>query len=1122
MTETIEVYIPCEVFVVQIVSTPSEGISDLEQLILSAIHNGAQSLSILNTLFGLGERPLLDIIFDLWQCGHVSVDLEKGLITVSDEIKVAITGKTLPGRVSSERQETTISLLYDLVSGSILRLYSTVRTMNAAHIVRARLPLGSYRQRCDPADLIRIVDAVWHATTQAGRKLRILGANLALPEKNAPEQQGGIRYVKVEITCEIDDVSDQLRVHIQSPVDLAPRARAAIEAALASEADDQLESPFSKLLRQTAEVREIGDRDDIEHQLPGLLELLERLDSVNPGTLGAWHENLLRRAEDISEAMWDQVDSELVVEPIIDEVEQVIAIQRAIAAAERQVVISCPFLGYEAFQAYRDVISEALARGVRIFLIWGMEEAKGLGSGLRSLFEVFNGVAPNFFVSEMPARCHAKFVVSDADRMLITSYNFLNRKPAGIFELSLLIYSRNPQRNPQRLCYPALRLLGYCRDAIYPDYNIAALISASASNFVETKNDYSERVFAPPSPPLVDINEGTAEARAAVAIWRDEWRSYASDLVSRISRVEYLCNLVVDARHKELFYQVLRTATQFIVMMSDQLTADVVKRPLITQLERSLSRNVAIVIVFQRPETAPLEALRELHAKYPTLLWLIKADAPDAPFYGGIYGDLRSHAKVLIADDYALVTSFNFLSFEGYYAGADRHRVRSEVGISVRSRGLVRQMLSMMASRIPVMAALGERMDGQSDAMMRRNPSTPRAQMRLGRSLQKLVEIVRACSGPEKKGESLVEWFRGAESAEAAFDELDALQAAAFPDLRRAVAACLTVRGMACDDHRQQYWYEWITESAWHDDKDPYATLLLLSRQRGAASRKIPPEPLLKMLILARAESFPVELFEEVLPTDLASPVTIALAAIGIPLLLFEGVPIAEPIYLLSACLDSGLKAWSEAALEYWSSTGGVPMPLHLIRRWVGSHEARSEAVALKNELLDELAKTVQLSLPFKLGQLAWPRLVDGADGYRALLEFVERDDSKAVDGWLERHGQSSTAIEELLDKVVKEVATASNLRDHEITGRKRRLCVSRMSAVAVKARAWVEANKGGEQSLDGVSGSSKNLARNFSMAAKTVAAELAVLKRERHLAAPIVEGLFTSLQPLIVWGESL
>ena len=51
--------------------------------------------------------------------------------------------------------------------------------------------------------------------------------------------------------------------------------------------------------------------------------------------------------------------------------------------------------------------------------------------------------------------------------------------------------------------------------------------------------------------------------------------------------------------------------------------------------------------------------------------------------------EARNHAKILVFDDVVAVSSFNFLSFEGYYEerrSTIRRKQRSEVGIMLSGR----------------------------------------------------------------------------------------------------------------------------------------------------------------------------------------------------------------------------------------------------------------------------------------------------------------------------------------------------------------------------------------------------------------------------------------------------
>jgi phosphatidylserine/phosphatidylglycerophosphate/cardiolipin synthase-like enzyme len=1117
MTKIIEIFIPCEVFSVQVVSAPAEKLSNLEQFILRAIHAGADSLSALDVLFGLGERPILDIVFDLWQSNYLTVDLETGLITVPDQVVQAISAGALSGFTSSDREETTISLLYDLVGGSIMQILPAARGFSHDHCAPARYKEGSYRRRDSGrgrGELIRVVNGIWKATTQSGRQLRVLAANLTLPQKPSSAQEGEVRRVLMEISCEIDEVSSQLRVNLLSPTNLPARARSNIEAALATLVEDQPSRPFSKLLWQSAEVSARGLQVmNVEELAADLQDLVDRLDSVNPGTLSTWHENLLHQAEICDEAILTEIDAQVAVVPIIHEDEQVRMIQEAILTAQRQVVLGCPFLRYEAFRRYRNAITTALERGVRVFLIWGMDQTSSLDSGLLSLFDDFRSRSKNFSATDIPARCHAKFVVCDASSLIITSYNFLNREPGGVFELGLRITSHEPGAP----CQAALDLLKHSSQ-IHPDYNIGALISTDAQELSRTLPNRSDHVNVLPNLPLIEIGDASPYARAAMALWRQEWHTHASVFADLLAHIEFPCSLVLDGRHRELLHHALRTATSFVVIMSDRLTADVVNQPFIDELATCLQRNALVVIAYQRPESTPLQKLRSLQISYPGLLELLSAASA---LQDGVGRSMLSHAKVLIADDRATVTSFNFLSFEGYYAGADRHRVRSEAGVTVRSWSLVTQLLRMMSTYFPALARLAADAEIRA-AAARLNTEACAAKSRLRRSLQALLVDLVAMSDPESQGKKLVDWFKTAESDEAAFLELEALRDADLPYLRRAVASCLTARGSAEANPRFLRWYSWITESMWHDENDPYATLLLISgRSDMPPTEVLPPPSMLKLVILSRSSTFPIGLFEALLPIDADVDTTAALVGIGLPALLLNGAAVADSLDLLRLNLGPGLLAWTTAALAYWHATQGDTVPIYEIRSLMGLRDARDEATRLREELLGELAKTIHLSLPFKLGQLVWPRLVEGEDGYRALIRLVEQNDATAALAWLERHGRTAPIIESRLDELARTVAVENNLRDREITSKKRRLCLSRMLRVAEMTSAWIVVHRT-DAKLSTMGAEVSELARAFARASDQVLEEASELKARQSFAYPIIDSAFASLRLLISWGEIL
>ena len=52
------------------------------------------------------------------------------------------------------------------------------------------------------------------------------------------------------------------------------------------------------------------------------------------------------------------------------------------------------------------------------------------------------------------------------------------------------------------------------------------------------------------------------------------------------------------------------------------------------------------------------------------------------------------HAKILVCDDWAVVTSYNFLSFVGYYD--EFRRARHELGLRILDRGLADELAKIL------------------------------------------------------------------------------------------------------------------------------------------------------------------------------------------------------------------------------------------------------------------------------------------------------------------------------------------------------------------------------------------------------------------------------------------
>jgi phosphatidylserine/phosphatidylglycerophosphate/cardiolipin synthase-like enzyme len=124
---------------------------------------------------------------------------------------------------------------------------------------------------------------------------------------------------------------------------------------------------------------------------------------------------------------------------------------------------------------------------------------------------------------------------------------------------------------------------------------------------------------------------------------------------------------VRDVEHRHLLLHALASASQRVVVASPELGVGALGAHMVDALKAARSRGVTVTLVFAEERIRDAirfsDRRRELEAAGVSLC------------------KLDTHAKLLVCDDWAVVTSFNFLSFEGYYDN-DR-RARHEFGIRV-------------------------------------------------------------------------------------------------------------------------------------------------------------------------------------------------------------------------------------------------------------------------------------------------------------------------------------------------------------------------------------------------------------------------------------------------------
>ena len=309
----------------------------------------------------------------------------------------------------------------------------------------------------------------------------------------------------------------------------------------------------------------------------------------------------------------------------------------AFQEATKHVLITSAFVRLEKLKTFEDDIRGALAKGVHVDLLWGYDASNQTGpevflNWLKKLSYATKGMPGNLYYNLEPTGSHAKVIgwtTEDGTQACVGSFNWLSashRKThaSEITDVSLRI------REPSLLASIYWRFAGI----------LSRLRTGSGS-------------IAPDRLSNVAI---ALERHAATA--NDEGLRRPDSCNAHIS-------IVADAQHSNLMREQLSTATRRVLICSHQMGAPATAR--LRPLSNAISASVPAYIFYGEsliaPNSAEFELIKE-HVSKPNRI-LVKATG--------------LHAKVLVCDDSACISSYNYLSADA----AERSKDTREMGVLI-------------------------------------------------------------------------------------------------------------------------------------------------------------------------------------------------------------------------------------------------------------------------------------------------------------------------------------------------------------------------------------------------------------------------------------------------------
>lgn len=1022
----IEIYLPCRELRVRGTLTPPGGPTRLEQLVLRAVAAGLTDIHALSDVFAIGHRPMLDLIADLWRRGQVLMDLRSARLDLPSDVRAKVEGGDAKSLQGGLREEKAWVLMQDLLCGQILALKGRKSAPPAGYTV----PSSDRAIEVTPVQqgqLLRLLQSLTDEELPAeGPQARRVDEAFL---DDSEIEQSNPRWLALVIDCTVDPDTKCLAVEVVLAEGMPSEGCREIEKALARLAAEKPDDYFVRQMMEKAMEAE-PPRPTPENAILALEAQLADLASVDPGLVPRRHGDLVRAANAASGALLEREVRQVELRTLAGGPAHLDAVIELIGRARKQIVLACPFVRYDAFNHYYEQIKARLERGTRLYLFWGIAPEGELDTEVRRITADLREEYPGLvFVSRRSARSHVKLVICDDREAIVTSYNFLD--PSKDDTLELGVHLRPPNSGSGRQL--VRDLLDWARRT-YPDLEVAGGMLQSEYDF-QRVDEAASRVARWPDVPgaVTSLEVGVREP--LVRLWASEWRTAFQHLRWRLDRLSLWAATVENQTHHQRMWDAARSAGRRLVIASDKLSQEVVHPAFLRKLRERLAEGVSIALVFRSSPRktlpgvpSPVEALRSLEDQFPKLFALRQHD---------------THAKLLVHDDTVLVTSFNFLSFEGRYGegGGALLRERAELGIEVRDQVVADRILAELVQRVGALPGAisppSQPRKGSLEPEPTRRPS--------------LVPFLQAASA--ETGDLagvLSDWV--AKSVDP-WADLEAL-AEASPSAalhRRAVAAALDNHGSAGGSAAVR-WRRWLAQAYWHRD-DRVRTALLLIDDRGPFPEGLPGPWLARLAALPAGSLARCVALDDAPGEALRAGEVQGLAALLLVELLLHGRPEASRVLgERRDALKGPLKAWARGALDYWDATHR-PLPSGLLAaRRARARQLRDREKA-RESLVEDLDRVFQ---PFHLANnpvatMAATLLQRKGEVMDRLRELVEKKDAIHARDWQADPRQGKEGPIGLFNEVVDRAAPGG-----VIVGRHRDAFVNRLTPVFETLERWL------------------------------------------------------------------
>lgn len=675
-----DIYAQADVVSARLTLAPAASAGNIESTLMEAIRAGVNSPHDLADIFGLAPRLVLQVLGDLWRAGRISVDLETDYETLS-LTTVATEELDAAGASAVATSSTTMAsekLVIERLLGRALPREASIDRVpyEDRDLVVPASPTDRAVSQVSEAELVAALSTGdLDPESGSGGGQRVISAFLQPEMLQVATKR---RYVRMRAAAVVSEANELTVVVVDDRLSASERARATSR--LQDVIDQQPKSKFANRLRERAEPTSLRAKgaDEIVRDLTHHVATLE---TCPYNERQHRHDKAAFLCQQVASLAQSRVDREMEVEVVTTLAEHTRVMRQLIDDAKRQVVLAVPWIRVRGLESIRTQLLDAIERGVQVVLVWGInarEDQMGPSEAawLDSITAHAHRVgAPGrlLYSRSRAARSHAKLVISDDRRMMVTSKNFLSG--TSHLELGVLLTSIGEQH-----C-PAIEAgLQYVYDKA-PSPEIAYALHRLPGSFGARTSGAELDLRLP------RLQEGLLQETAppaVVRVWAAAWAEAAIRAEALLSRPRPVVSPVTDLQHRGVLREAAAAANTRLLVASDQLTETALTRDIAALLLDRASEGVTIALRYGRVVDGGVPGLDDLRSGDGAAIDIVHASG--------------RHAKVVMRDDKFLVGSFNPLSVD---ADLRRRRSTGEFGVFVESPSVADNVWTLVTETPP-------------------------------------------------------------------------------------------------------------------------------------------------------------------------------------------------------------------------------------------------------------------------------------------------------------------------------------------------------------------------------------------------------------------------------------